>query len=90
MVADSGTITLAVKRTTDSVTIDVADNGSGMDAEIHGRLFQPFFTTKPIGRGTGLGLATAKILVENAGGQIVCTSIPTKGTRFTIRLPEPT
>lgn len=84
---DAGTISVYVRRAGGSVTIEVVDDGSGMDVETHARLFQPFFTTKPIGRGTGLGLATAKILVERAGGEISCSSSLGTGTRFTIRLP---
>ncbi len=86
-ITKSGTIVLTVRRVGGTVTITVDDDGSGMDADTLTRLFQPFFTTKPIGRGTGLGLATAKILVERAGGEIVCSTILTKGTRITIRLP---
>lgn len=87
-ISESGTIALTVKRASGTVTIEVADDGAGMEAETLTRLFQPFFTTKPIGRGTGLGLATAKILIERAGGEIVCSTVLRKGTRFTIRLPD--
>lgn len=87
-IGDAGTIAISVQRDGGCVAVEVADDGAGMDAETHARLFQPFFTTKPIGRGTGLGLATAKILVERAGGDIVCSTTLGKGSRFTIRLPE--
>jgi two-component system NtrC family sensor kinase len=58
-----------------------------MDAQTLTQLFQPFFTTKPLGRGTGLGLATTKILVERANGTISVDSTVGAGTTFTIRLP---
>jgi two-component system NtrC family sensor kinase len=87
-IADVGTIGVHVRRGGGNVMLEVSDTGSGMDEETRARLFQPFFTTKPIGRGTGLGLATAKILVERAGGEIKCVSEPGTGTRFTIRVPE--
>ncbi len=86
-ISGSGTIALRVRRSDDSVVFEVADDGAGMGPETRARLFQPFFTTKAIGRGTGLGLATAKILVERAGGVIECASEQGQGTRITIRLP---
>ena len=89
-ISGSGTIALQVRRSEDSVLLEVADDGSGMAPQTLARLFQPFFTTKPIGRGTGLGLATAKILVERAGGVIECASELGQGTRITIRLPRAT
>jgi signal transduction histidine kinase len=76
-----------VNRVDKDVVIEVKDDGAGMDALVLGRLFQPFFTTKEIGRGTGLGLATTKVLVERAGGTIGVYSSPGCGTRFTLRLP---
>ena len=87
-ISDAGSIRVHVRRGGGDVTIEVTDDGSGMDEETRARLFQPFFTTKPIGRGTGLGLATAKILVERAGGELSFASEPGRGTQFTIRLPE--
>lgn len=86
-ISGSGTISLRVRRSEGSVLFEVADDGSGMSPETRARLFQPFFTTKAVGRGTGLGLATAKILVERAGGVIECASEEGHGTRVTIRLP---
>jgi len=87
-ITDAGSIGVHVRRGGGDVTIEVTDDGSGMDEETRSRLFQPFFTTKPIGRGTGLGLATAKILVERAGGELTFVSEHGRGTQFTIRLPE--
>lgn len=85
-ISGSGTIGLHVRRSEASVILEVTDDGSGMTPETRARLFQPFFTTKAIGRGTGLGLATAKILIEKAGGVIECASEQGHGTRITIRL----
>jgi signal transduction histidine kinase/ActR/RegA family two-component response regulator len=67
--------------------IEVADNGTGMTAEVRSRLFEPFFTTKPRGVGTGLGLSMCKRVVDAAGGRIAVESEPGVGTTFRIELP---
>ncbi|MDQ3365225.1 MAG: HAMP domain-containing histidine kinase [Myxococcota bacterium] len=86
-IAGAGHITVRATREPVHVVIAVEDDGAGMDAATLARLFQPFFTTKPVGRGTGLGLATSKILVERAAGVITVVSALGRGTCFTIRLP---
>lgn len=67
--------------------LEVADTGEGMTPEVQARLFQPFFTTKRPGKGTGLGLASVKHLVEAAGGTIQVHSQPGRGTRFLLGFP---
>ncbi len=69
------------------VRISVADNGVGMDAETLKCVFDPFFTTKEIGKGTGLGLASAYGIIRNHGGIINVYSERDRGTTFTIYLP---
>jgi len=66
--------------------VSVADTGTGIPAEILGHIYEPFFTTKPPGKGTGLGLAVARGIVEQHCGFIECSTSPV-GTRFTIFLP---
>ena len=71
-----------------SVTISIADNGSGMTEEVSCRIFDPFFTTKPVGKGTGLGLSICyQIVVKKHGGELKCISSPGEGTGFTIKIP---
>jgi len=71
-----------------SISIRIADNGSGMTEEIRNRLFDPFFTTKPVGKGTGLGLSISyQIIVEKHGGSLQCISEVGKGTEFIIQIP---
>jgi PAS domain S-box-containing protein len=69
------------------VRIEVADNGQGMSEEVRLRSFEPLFTTKPRGKGTGLGLATCKMLIERSGGVIDLQSTVGVGTTFFIDLP---
>ncbi len=69
-------------------TISISDNGTGMKEEVQQQIFNPFFTTKPVGKGTGIGLAISyQIVVEKHGGRIFCNSQLGKGSEFIIEIP---
>ena len=70
-----------------AIQISVLDNGNGIPSSIKDKIFQPFFTTKPTGQGTGLGLSLSYDIVKAHGGELKVESHEKKGTEFIIRLP---
>ena len=83
-----GEITVTTERVGDeAVRVSVADTGQGISAEGLSHLFEPFYTTKPAGKGTGLGLALSREIVQRHQGHIEASSEPGKGTVFTLTLP---
>ncbi|HEU4586243.1 MAG TPA: PAS domain S-box protein [Gemmatimonadaceae bacterium] len=80
-------ITLRTWFANDRVYASVADNGTGIEAEVIDRVFNPFFTTKEVGEGTGLGLSISHGIIRQHGGHIGVESVPGNGATFTIDLP---
>lgn len=81
--SDRGTVSVA-----DYVAIRIRDTGLGMDEETRAHAFEPFYTTKDVGRGTGLGLATVYAIVQQCKGEISIESVLGRGTRVSILLPS--
>ena len=81
------TVLMTTKRLKDKVEIRVQDNGSGIPEEIRDKIFQPFFTTKPTGQGTGLGLSLSYDIVKAHGGELSVVANDTEGTTFRVKLP---
>lgn len=82
-----GQIRIETRREGASVIVDIADSGHGIAAENLERVFEPFFSTRDVGQGMGLGLAVAYHVIKRHGGEITVSSEPGKGARFTISLP---
>ena len=86
--ANPNRIVIKTEATEEQVTVRIADNGMGMPLEVKQRIFEQGFTTKAVGKGTGLGMAIARqIVAEQHGGIILCSSEPGKGTELAIGIP---
>ena len=82
------TVTVSTKKLGNKVEISVADNGNGIPSAVLDKIFQPFFTTKPTGQGTGLGLSMSyDIVTKGHGGELKVETKENVGTTFTIQLP---
>ena len=81
------TVSITTKKINDKVEIRVADNGTGIPQSIVDKIFQPFFTTKPTGQGTGLGLSLSYDIIKAHGGEIEVETKEGEGTTFVILLP---
>jgi signal transduction histidine kinase len=82
-----GWLSVVTRADHEDVVVEVADTGSGIPSEHLARIYDPFFTTKAIGRGTGLGLSITYGIVREHSGSIDCESGVGQGTRFTLRFP---
>lgn len=81
------TVVVTTKRADNKVLISVKDNGSGITEKIKDKIFQPFFTTKPTGQGTGLGLSLSYDIVKAHGGELSVETMEGEGSEFVIALP---
>ncbi len=84
---DGGTLTIRVGTKDDGLFIEVADTGIGMTEDVLKQIFNPFFTTKDVGEGTGLGLSVVHGIVDAHCGEIHVESAEGKGSKFTVRIP---
>jgi signal transduction histidine kinase len=80
-------VAISTKKFDDKVELKVSDNGIGIPEKIKEKIFNPFFTTKPTGQGTGLGLSLSYDIVKAHGGEITVKSKNGEGSEFTINLP---
>ncbi|MGB3295990.1 MAG: PAS domain-containing protein [Phormidesmis sp.] len=81
-------ITIATELENDRAIIRITDNGPGIPVEIQPRILDPFFTTKPVGKGTGMGMSISyQIITEKHGGELTFTSAAGQGTEFVINIP---
>lgn len=85
---DGGTLTIRTGSTEDTVWISVADTGTGMDPDLQRQIFLPFFTTRDVDQGTGLGLSVVHGIVEAHDGTVGVESEQGKGSVFTVELPK--
>ena len=81
------TVSISTKKIHNKVDIRVADNGNGISQKILAKIFQPFFTTKPTGQGTGLGLSLSYDIVKAHGGELKVETKEGEGSTFIIQLP---
>ena len=81
------TVSVTTKKISDKVEVRVADNGDGISTRLLDKIFQPFFTTKPTGQGTGLGLSLAYDIVKAHGGELKVDTVEGEGAVFIIQLP---
>ena len=83
------TVTISSKKLTNKIEVRVSDNGIGIPQKLLDKIFQPFFTTKPAGQGTGLGLSLAyEIITKGHDGKISVVTNEGKGTEFIVELPS--
>jgi len=82
-----GLIHISTRLDEADVVVAISDDGPGIPAALQERIYEPFFTTKEVGKGTGQGLALARATIERHAGSLECSSMPGEGTTFTVRVP---
>ena len=84
-----GTLTLVTRCEASSISVTIADTGCGIPKDHLEKIFEAFFTTKPPGKGTGLGLYNVKAVVEHHFGKLLVDSEVGRGTTFRLQFPQP-
>jgi signal transduction histidine kinase len=84
---EGGTVTVATLVEANSILITVSDTGPGIEADVAEKIFEPFYTTKPAGQGTGLGLSVTYGIIQDHGGNISVSRAENSGAKFIITLP---
>ena len=82
------TVSISTKKIKNEIQIKVKDNGNGIPQKAMEKIFQPFFTTKPSGQGTGLGLSLSYDIIKAHGGEIKVETKDGEGAKFIVQLPE--
>jgi two-component system NtrC family sensor kinase len=82
------TVSVCTKKIDGKIEIDVRDNGVGIPQKVVDKIFQPFFTTKPSGQGTGLGLSLSYDIIKAHGGEIKVETKGSEGAEFIVELPN--
>jgi two-component system sensor histidine kinase RegB len=80
-------VSLEIRRHATTIAMTIEDHGTGIPQDVLGKVGEPFFTTKPPGRGLGLGVFLARVFFESRGGELSIESTPGVGTRAQARLP---
>ncbi len=80
-------VSVSTKKINNKVELIVSDNGNGIPQKVVDKIFQPFFTTKPTGQGTGLGLSLSYDIVKAHGGELKVETKENEGSEFIIKLP---
>ena len=80
-------LSISTKKLDDKIKINISDNGNGIPAKVMDKIFQPFFTTKPTGQGTGLGLSLSYDIIKAHGGEIKVKTKEGEGSEFILQLP---
>ena len=81
------TVEVSTKKKGNTVVTIIKDNGNGIPSKIADKIFQPFFTTKPAGQGTGLGLSLSYDIVKAHGGELKVESREGEGAEFIVQIP---
>ena len=84
----NGLVTIEALQSKTHIILKILDEGTGLSEEAQEKIFQPFFTTKPIGEGSGLGLSVVHGIVASHNGTIIAENNPEKGAAFTVKLPK--